>query len=251
VGARLRDVYREAQRIPLGDWIVAYGKSLEAREVTEQHRLDRVGALEEFANDTGAKGLSDLTLDRAQAWLAEVRKQATRRRGPRSARDVNRRRSALREFTLWLVKGGRLLGDPLAALAPLNEAADRRHVRCALKLAEVAALLAAARRRPDEELKARAGVEAEGRARTGRARRRPSEVSEGSRARAAALGRLHAQVYALATGTGLRRGERGRLPWQDLVLDDNRGHVLVTAASAKSREAQSVPLRSDVLVLPR
>jgi integrase len=51
---------------------------------------------------------------------------------------------------------------------------------------------------------------------------------------------MRALIYAVALGTGLRKGEIRRLRWCDVDLE--RGRVTVTAASAKSRRAQSVPL---------
>lgn len=227
----------------IGDFIASVGRS-----ASKGHAADRRKALEEFARDTGAASLNELDGSKADRWLEEVAARTTRLGGTRSARDVNRRCLALRQFSRWLVSERRILVDPFLKLKRLDEESDRRHVRRALKPAEVAALLAAAARRPVAELEDRARREAEDRAKTGKAKRRPTRVSDASRARAASLGRLHALVYALATATGLRRGELGRLRWQDLVLDGGkRGLVRVPAASAKSGKDQDVPLRPDLL----
>ena len=119
--------------------------------------------------------------------------------------------------------------DPFASLKPLNEATYRRHVRRALSNDELAALMAAARTRPlAEKTKERIY----------------KGVTPKERAKLLALGRVRALAYAVAAGTGLRRGELKRLRRQDVDLD--KRIVYVPAASAKSRRDQSVPLRSDL-----
>jgi integrase len=54
------------------------------------------------------------------------------------------------------------------------------------------------------------------------------------------IGELRVLLYALAIGTGLRRGELRRLRWCDLDLQN--GLLTVPAASAKSRREQAVDL---------
>ncbi len=57
VRAGRRDAFREAKRISLVDGIVASEELIQAGEGTEQDLPGRAGALEESADDTGAKGL--------------------------------------------------------------------------------------------------------------------------------------------------------------------------------------------------
>jgi len=55
-----------------------------------------------------------------------------------------------------------------------------------------------------------------------------------------------ALVYAVALGTGLRRGELARLTWQDLDLSEERPTLRVRAASAKNRREAVLPLSRDL-----
>ena len=132
---------------------------------------------------------------------------------------------ALKQFGIWLVRTRRVQHDPFDGLKPLNEAADRRHVRRALTPEEAERLLEAARTRLLSWTFRGKPVG-------------PKSLAE--RVRLEQLGETRALVYALALGTGLRKGELRNLRWCDVDLD--AGRVTVTAASAKSRRAQSVPL---------
>ena len=60
-----------------------------------------------------------------------------------------------------------------------------------------------------------------------------------------ALGAARGFLYAVAAGTGLRRGELRRVRWQD--VDVKRRVVAIPAKSAKSRRDQEVPLRADLV----
>jgi integrase len=123
------------------------------------------------------------------------------------------------------VRTRRVQHDPFEGLKPLNEAADRRHVRRALTPEEAERLLEAARTRLlSWTFRGKTVV--------------PTSPTE--RTRLQRLGETRALVYALALGTGLRKGELRSLRWCDVDLV--AGRVIVTAASAKSRRAQSVPL---------
>lgn len=178
---------------------------------------DREGCLRAFLAHASAKRLKDLTLVAASAWIQEVKARGL------SARSVNGRVRALKQFGRWLEATRRVQFDPFSALRQLNEAEDRRHERRALTPEEAQRLLDAARSRP------LAQAEAE---------RVNAGVSEQERARLVRLGETRALVYALALGTGLRMGEIRRLRWCDV----EGGVVRVVAASAKSRRDQSVPI---------
>jgi integrase/recombinase XerC len=180
-------------------------------------------SLSEFTKATASKQLRDLDASRTAKWLTSLKA------GGLSARSVNKRLQAVRQFARWLTMERRVAYDPFLSLKLLNERVDRRHVRRALSPQELASLLAAAERRPLEEAwKARVlkGVT-------------PKETL-----RLTALGRARALAYAVAAGTGLRKGELSRLRWGDLDLE--RRIVSIPAASAKSKVDQSVPLRSDL-----
>lgn len=222
--AGLLDPAEEHRETALDKHLAAFETMLRTRGVSEAHLDDRMACLREFVAHARVARLADLDEPRAAAWL-KARKDAGL-----SARSVNRRYQALRQFVRWCLDNRRLSWNPLASLRPLNERVDRRHVRRALTNEELARLLDAARRRPLEEK---------------RVERVHKGVTPKQQAKLLALGRARALCYALAAGTGLRRGELRRLRWGDLDLD--RRMVFVPAASAKSKRDQSVPLRSDLV----
>ncbi len=235
------DPFEEHRECPLDDHLTDFETALAASGVTDKHAGDRLKCLRAYRDAVGARGLADLDATRAGAWLAGLRKTGERgeakMRG-RSARTVNRHIAALRQFGRWLVRERRLPFDPFVGLRPLNEAADRRHVRRSPTAEEVARIVEAARRRPLEDAT---------RPRKIRGAIASPKLSPAEEDRLRALGAFRALVYATGYGTGLRRGELGRVRKCDLVrLDGERPEVNVPAASAKSRKDQSVPLRADL-----
>jgi len=231
------DPFRKHRATPLATHIADFKTTLSARGVVKKYLADRIDCLEAFVEWANVKFLSDVDLAKASAWIADLKARPILASDGQptgetlSPRTVNRHFQALRQFGLWLVRCQRIAFDPFAGLVALNEAVDRRHVRRSFTPREVAKLLAAARRRPlklAEKQRTRAGV------------------SEPERARLVALGAARAAIYAIAVGTGLRRGEIARLRWCDVDLE--RARVSVTAASAKSRREQSVDLHPNLVL---
>jgi site-specific recombinase XerD len=210
---------------PLPEHVADFKAMLQSRGCSRAHLTDRLSCLDEFVEETKTATLRDVDASRAAKWLNNLKARGL------SARSVNRRLQAIRQFARFLLTERRLGHDPFTTLKPLNEAADRRHVRRALTPDEMRRLLAAAARRPlDEATKNRV----------------LKGVTPRERLKLLAVGRARALVYDVAAGTGLRRGELTRLRWRDVKFDLK--WVRVPAASAKSRRDQSVPLRSDLAV---
>jgi integrase len=222
--AGIADPFEAAQEKALKDHVDDFVQTLRARGVVERYVEDRAGCLRAFLGETGLRRLKDLDLPRASAWLTTFKDKGL------SARSVNRRYQALKQFGLWLLKTRRVPFDPFDGLRPLNEEEDRRHVRRALAPEEAERLLEAARTRPIEQA---------------RAERIHAGVSPAETLRLTRLGEIRALVYAVALGTGLRKGEIRRLRWCDLDLA--RGRLTVPASSAKSRRAQTVPLSTALV----
>ncbi len=217
--AGIADPYGASHDRPLEEHLGDFAQTLRARGVVARYLADRLKCLRDFAAEAGAVRLGDLDLARASARLSSVRATGV------GARTVNRHRAAIRQFGAWLLATRRVAFDPFEGLKALNEEADRRHVRRALTPQEAERLLDAARNRP---------------LRQAEAARIHAGVTPAERLRLTRLGETRALVYALALGTGLRRGELHRLRWADVDL--TRQRVTVPAASAKSRRDQSVPL---------
>ena len=222
--AGITDPFEDQRARPVEEHVEDFLTALRAKNRAPKYVADRETCLTEFMERFNPKGLGALDAGRASAWLVELAARGL------SARSVNRRVAALKQFGRWLHVSHRWTHDAFSTLTPLNEDADRRRVRRALRPDEVERLLAAAEARPladAESIRIHAGV----------------TVKE--RKRLKLLGRTRRLTYSLALGTGLRRGEVQRLSWRDLDLDD--GWVHVPAKSAKSRRDQSVPLREDLV----
>lgn len=221
--AGLLDPAEEQQCRPLADHVKDFEAMLQSRGASASHLRDRMGCLRELVATTKAGWLRDIESSRVARWLSELKASGL------AARSVNRRLQSIRQFVRWCVGARRMAYDPLVGLKPLNEAADRRHVRRALAPDELQRLLDATERRPLEEATAF---------------RRLKGVTPEQRLKLLALGRVRRLVYEVAAGTALRRGELSRLTWNDLDLE--RRLLRIPAASSKSRKDQSLPLRSDL-----
>ncbi len=228
LSAGLHDQLDVHQRRPLKEHLEDFEATLRARGVGEQYLADRMRCLRGFVSYAGCKRLIDLDDSSASRWLAEERGKGL------SARTVNRRYQALRQFGRWLVKANRLERAPFTTLRPLNEQADRRRQRRSLSADELRLLFAAAKSRP---------------LRAATRQRVRKGVTDAERRRLVSLGEVRAIVYQLAAGTGLRRNELRELRWRDLDL--KAGWITVPAATAKSRKDQRVPLRTGLVQMLR
>jgi len=198
--------------------------TLRARGVVTKYVRDREDCLKAYLAHSGAKRLKGLTLVSASAWIEEVKARGL------SARSVNSRVRALKQWGRWLQTTRRVQFDPFEAVQQLNESEDRRHVRRALTPEEAQRLVDAARTRPLKEAQAA---------------RIHAGVFGAEEVRLRRLGEARALVWMLAIGTGLRMGEIRHLRYCDLA----GGQVTIPAASAKSRRDQAVPLPERLAVL--
>jgi len=217
--AGIKDPYGESQAAPIEEHVADFERTLRAKDVVQKYVADRMGCLRSYVTQARIRKIKDLDLPGASAFLTSVKDTGV------SARSVNRYFAAIKQFGRWLVATRRVQYYPFEGMKPLNEAADRRHVRRALTPEEAGRLLEAARTRP---------------LRQAEAARIHAGVTPAERLRLLRQGEVRALIYEIALGTGLRRGEILRLRWCDVDLD--RAQVRVPAASAKSRKDQSVPL---------
>ncbi|MFO0933772.1 MAG: tyrosine-type recombinase/integrase, partial [Planctomycetota bacterium] len=216
----------EAHRLQgIAKHVTDFEVTLKAKGVTAAHVLRRIKAIRAYVEAAGVRDLNGLDSATASSWLSTLTDAGL------GARAVNDRTRSLVHFGGWLVRSRRLPGNPFADLSPLNEAADRRRVRRALSADELSRLVSAAEGRPLA---------------AARAQRIHAGVTAREESRLVAQGRARAVLYAVAAGTGLRRGELRKLRWQD--VDTARDLVRVPAATAKAKRDQSVPLRPDLRV---
>ena len=223
VAAGLVDPFEEHRTRPLQEHVDAFLADLENRGVSDGHAKDRALSLNQYLDATRAKTLAKVDVVEAQRWLADMAACGL------SARSVNKRYQALRQFGKWLLRTRRASFDPFQGLSSRNEAVDRRRVRRALSPLECKRLLRSARTRPLVQA---------------RARRTLTGITDKERLRLTIMGETRAFIYAFAIGTGLRRGELRGLCWHD--LDEHYSEVTVRASVAKSKRMQSLPLRADL-----
>jgi integrase len=199
------------------------------------HRDNTRGYLVRLAADCRWTCLADMTRDSLERWIAGEADKG------RSARSINCHRAAAIAFANWAAAPdvGRLTSNPFgsgrAAVKKVDEDADPRRRRRALSPDELARLVAAARdatRRP-------------------RTRRGEGDVQTIRRAPGRLSGRDRAELWTFLAGTGLRVGELKQLTVADVRLEAVPPHIRVPAAVAKSREEQTIPLRSDLVALMR
>jgi integrase len=152
--------------------------------------------------------LSDLTAVAVQAILADLRTQGV------ALGTINHYRSAIRAFSRWAWKDGRLKEDALAVVSGYNAKEDPRHDRRTVSV---------------EELRRLVRVAAEG---------PPYQQMSGP---------LRALCYRLAVATGLRFSEIGTiLPESFAGLDGDQPTVTVGAAYTKNRKPATLPISADV-----
>ena len=121
---------------------------------------------------------------------------------------------SIKQFSRWLVRDRRTHDDPLAHLAKMNAAVDRRHERRALSAEEFARLIEAAE--------------------TGR---RIQSISGPDRA----------MMYILSAWTGYRKQEIGSLTLRLIYLDDDPPTATVQAAYSKRKRRDTQILHREVV----
>ncbi len=223
--AGVRTAGEDQRDRPIADHVRDFEAYLRSGDRVERHIEDRMKCVRDFVKSAQIRTLKDLDVAKATSWLATVRATTSRSGSKLSARTVNGRYLAIRQFAKVMLRMGRLERDPFVTLRPLREADDRRHERRALTVKEFERLCAAACGRAlakAKEMNVRAGVSPE------------------QETRIRAQGEARAHLYRFAVGTGLRAGEIGRLRWCDVDLEARR--ITVTAKSSKARKVQIVPL---------
>lgn len=222
--AGIVDPFKEHRARPIEEHLDDFEDVLRARGNTKRYVDERVGFLDDFVEHSGAQYVTQLNSAHASRWLESLRVERDL-----SARSLNKRRSALRQFGKWLVRERRYDHNPFLALQPQNERVDRRRVRRALTQEELARLLQAARERPLAAAKNE-------RVRKG--------VTGAEEARLRQRGAVRALAYELGAVTGLRREELKAIRRCDVDLE--RCVIRVPAKTAKSKRDQVVTLDGAV-----
>ena len=180
---------------------------LEAKGVTQAHADVSYSRVHRILDKARSTRLSDLTPSRIQSALKAIQDDGV------SLGTAGHYVRAVKGFSRWLWRDGRVREDSLTHLKAPNSAPDRRRVRRALSATEQAALIAAAER---------------------------GGVAFGL------SGVDRAMLYRVALGTGFRRRELRSLTPLSFALDEEQPTITVAAAYSKHRRDDVQPIRSDL-----
>lgn len=200
---------RHARR-PIGDHLADWNRDMASRGMTPRHVFQmHSSAAKLIASMPKAnKRLHDVTCADVHAAL-----HALEHRGA-SMRTCRYYRQAIKAFSRWAVRNGRMNRDPLAGLDAFKRGHDvKRRERRALTADEYAWLV-----------------------RTTEAAPRYRRMT----------GPERAMLYRLAMATGFRRGELMSLTPRSFDLDGNPPTITVQAESSKHRRQDVQPIRPDV-----
>ena len=160
--------------------------------------------------------------------------------GPLSHTTRNEYAVSITGFSRWAYARRKIAHDPLLGLARVDEkAVEAVHPRRALTLPEIVALLDAAQRRPEADLRT---------VRRGKHKGEPlavvrTQVLEEARR----IGQCRRMAYLTAIWTGLRRSELTQLQWGDLHLEVAVPNMQLRAQATKSRRADIIPLHPQLV----
>src|SRR3954451_1421513 len=134
--------YQRHEVRPLADHLDDWHTYLIGKGSTRQHALLSRNRVRRLIDLAGVLRISDLAPSKIQAALKVIRD------GGASLRSVHHYTRAIKGFSRWLWRDGRIHADALAHLTSLNPDADRRHERRALTPEELARLIKAAETGP-------------------------------------------------------------------------------------------------------
>lgn len=201
------DRYAAAERRPLSEHVADWKAALTAKGVTPRHVALHLARAEAMLAAISAERLSDLSASAIQTAIGELHDSG------RSLQTCNYYLRAVKQFSRWLHRDGRVRDDSLAHLAGYNAATDRRYKRRALDAGELRLLIDAAEHGP--------------------AWRRMA-------------GPDRAMLYRIAAGTGYRASELRSLTPGSFHLDADPPAVVLRAAHSKHRHDDLQPIRDDL-----
>jgi integrase len=208
------DFLAEQRRRAIGEHREDYKTYLGSKGNSDQHVKETDSLIREIITECKWKTIADVDGVALAKHLKDCKDT-----DDLSPRAINKRRTAVRSFTRWLVREHRLNHDPLVGVASVREDADRRVVRRALDDGEISALIDGAERGPE-----RYGLS----------------------------GPDRAMIYRVALGTGLRAGELASLTRRSFDLNADGGPVVaVEAGYSKRRRRDVLPMRADLAAILR
>ncbi len=196
----------------VGGHLSEFHAAIEAKGATAKHAFEVRGKAVRIIERCGAERISDLTPSAVQATIQALRDDDL------SLQTCNHYLRAIKQFSRWLWRDGRIREDTLAHLSGYNVKLDRRHDRRALTDDELVRLIDAAEYGP---------------------------IVGGL------SGSKRAVLYRLAVGTGFRANELRSLTLESFDLDADPPTVTVAAGYSKRRRRDEQPIRVDLAGLLR
>ncbi len=224
IDSRLDRFATEARRVlqeHIYDFLTAVGGRVSKQQASQlMSRISRV------LDTSGMTTLADLTLSTVETRLGELRRngytvttvEGKTRHEPLSARTVSYYGKAMKQFSRWLARDGRIAADPLMSLKTHSTEADNVYVRSELS---------------DEELE------------------RIIEAAEDGPAILGMSGVDRAMAYRIACGSGFRANELRSLKPESFDLDSNPPTIKVLAGFSKRRRNDMQPIHTGLAKLLR
>jgi len=204
---RQEQLAKEGRRL-IGAHLADYEAHLKAANRSPKHVRSTVNFIREVAEAGGFVSLADISADAVNRYAAELADKG------RAARTIHARLTAIKSFTRWLTKHGKLPADPLASVQKPNPKRDRRRERRMLL--------------PEEWKWLRSVTLAEGAERFG--------MTAGERV----------LLYAVAIQTGLRSSELRSLTRGRLYLEAEPPYLTCKARSTKNAKDARQYVQADL-----
>lgn len=217
----------------LDDARQAFLDSMTARGCSSSHVKKTKAYLKEAADALGWRAVRDMNRAALEGWMEEQRIAG------RGARVCNGHLAAWNAFGNWMFRAGRIQANPFTGARKFDAKADRRRVRRALTVEELAALIQTARTRPvTDALKGNPGG--------GAMKKNRADVKDRTLDRLRFLGWTRALAYWTAAATGLRWGELRSITLGAVCLDVDPPHLVLAAKDEKARRGAQIPLPGDL-----
>ncbi len=204
------DRHSQNNAIPLASHLEDWRASLTAKGVTPKQVTLVSRRARAVVKRTGAERLPELTASAVQAGIGALRDDG------RSLQTCQHYLRAIKQFTRWLKRDGRICDDALAHLTGFNTATDRKYRRRALDAEELRWLI---------------------------------ETTASASTWRGLTGSDRAMLYRVAAGTGFRAAELHSLTRTSFRLAGDRPVVELHAGSSKRRRHDVQPIRADLAAL--
>ena len=201
------DKHAAAGRVPLSRHLDDYAQALAHKGSGDKHVRQVKTYAARLLDLRSVEYVADLAPSVVADAIGELKQQGL------SSRTLNAHLVAIKGFSRWMVRDGRMATDPLVHMQRRNAKADVRRRRRVLTPEELRAVVAAAERGP-----VACGVP----------------------------GADRAALYRLAAGTGFRAGELASLTPESFDLDTAAPAVTVQAGFFKRRRDDTQPIRHDL-----